>query len=177
MCGGQRRVDEAKRTEPGRLCRHVQFEKPGVLTSAEECANTGEKKNEKMRISLDMAAVVRGVAERKYEQPCPAILAALRITHHRTTAVVDLRLFSWRREDDACWFRTSRSAQLTHETLHRLIAPGKAVVRDQVLPDRLAIASRTRPCSMSSRYASQELQTVGFVEKAALKSGVTCMIS
>src|SRR5215469_3233767 len=81
------------------------------------------------------------VAERQDEQPCPAILAALRIAHHRTTAVVDLGFFSRSGEDDACWFRTLRSAQLTHEALHRLIAPGKAVVRDQVLPDRLAIAS------------------------------------
>ena len=82
------------------------------------------------------------VAERKYEQPCPAILATLRIAHHRTTAVVDLRFFSRCREDDACCFWTSRAAQLVHEALYRLIAPGIAVVRDQVLPDCLAIASQ-----------------------------------
>src|SRR5215475_12662683 len=80
------------------------------------------------------------VAERQDEQSRPAILAALRITHHRTTAVVDLCFFSRSREDDACCFWTSCAAKLAHEALHRLIAPGKAVVGNQVLPDRLAIA-------------------------------------
>src|SRR5262245_6673606 len=81
------------------------------------------------------------VTERKNEQPRPAILAALRIAHHRATAVVDLRLFSRCGDDDARWFRPLRSAQPANIALHRLIAPGKAVVRDQVLPDRLAIAT------------------------------------
>src|SRR5262245_60057842 len=81
------------------------------------------------------------VAERKNEQPCPAILTTLRIAHHRTAAVVDLRFFSRSGEDDPRWFRPLWSAQLANIALHRLIAPGKAVVRDQVLPDRLAIAT------------------------------------
>src|SRR5215472_10502504 len=50
------------------------------------------------------------VAERQNKQACPTILAGLRITHHRTAAVVDLRLFSWCGQDDACGFRTLRSA-------------------------------------------------------------------
>src|SRR5215475_15148389 len=79
------------------------------------------------------------VAERQNEQPGPAILAALRIAHHRTAAVVDLRFFSRSSEDDACWFRPSWSAQLLHEALHRLVAAGKAVLRYQVLPDCLAV--------------------------------------
>src|SRR5215831_12102210 len=66
---------------------------------------------------------------------------ALRIAHHRTAAVVDLPFFSWSRDDDARWFRPLRSAQPANIALHRLIAPGKAVVRDQVLPNRLAIAT------------------------------------
>ena len=69
------------------------------------------------------------VAEGQHEQPCAAILAALWIAHHRTAAVVDLRLFSWCGEDDAGCFRTLRSAKFAHETLYRLIAPSKAVVR------------------------------------------------
>src|SRR5215467_761700 len=81
------------------------------------------------------------VAERKNEQPSPAILAALPIAHHRATAVVDLRLFSRSREDDARWFRPLWSAQLLHKALHRLIATGKAVLRHQVLPDGLAVAT------------------------------------
>src|SRR2546423_850967 len=81
------------------------------------------------------------VAENQHEQPCPAILAALRVSHHRTTAVVDLRLFSRCGEDNARCFRTLRSAKLPNKALHRLIAARKAMVRHQVLPDGLAIAS------------------------------------
>src|SRR6516225_2045770 len=69
------------------------------------------------------------VAECQNEQPRPAILAALRIAHHRTAAVVDLPFFSWSRDDDARWFRPLRSAQPANIALHRLIASGKAVVR------------------------------------------------
>src|SRR5207253_1887703 len=65
---------------------------------------------------------------------------ALPISHHRTTAVVDLRFFSWCGEDDAYGFRTLRSTKLAHKALHRLIVAHEAVVRHQVLPDRFAIA-------------------------------------
>ena len=81
------------------------------------------------------------VAERQHEQPRPAILAALRVAHHRTAAVVDLGFFSDGGEDDARRFWTLWSAKLAHEALHRLIAACKTVVRHQVLPDRLAITS------------------------------------
>src|SRR5215510_4977107 len=79
------------------------------------------------------------VTQRQNEQPGPAILAALRIAHHRTAAVVDLRFFSRSSENDACWFRPSWSAKLLHEALDRLIAAGKPVLRHQVLPDGLAV--------------------------------------
>src|SRR5258708_26061649 len=89
----------------------------------------------------EQAHAFAAIAERQHEQPRPAMLSALRITHHRTAAVVDLRFFSRCREDDACWFRTLCSAQLVNKALHRLIAAGKPVLRDQVLPNRLAIAA------------------------------------
>src|SRR5215813_38828 len=85
------------------------------------------------------------VAERQNEQPRPAILAAVWITHHRTTAVVDLRLFSRCGQDDPCGFRRLGAAQLAYEALYRLIAAGKAVVRCQVLPDGLAVAAAGQP--------------------------------
>src|SRR5215470_11734804 len=81
------------------------------------------------------------ITERQNKQPCAAILAGLRIAHHRTTAVIDLRLFCWCREDDARWFRTLRPAKLPDKALYRLIAAAKAVVRHQVLPDRFGIAA------------------------------------
>src|SRR5262252_2345099 len=81
------------------------------------------------------------IAERQNEQPRPAVLAALRIAHHRATAIIDLPFFSRSREDDARWFRPLWSAQLLHKALHRLIATGKPVLRHQVLPDGLAVAT------------------------------------
>src|SRR6516165_10888328 len=81
------------------------------------------------------------VAEGQDEQSCPAILAALRIANHRTTAVVDLHLFARCSEDDACCFRTLWSAQLVNKALHCLVAAGKPVLRHQVLPDGLAVAT------------------------------------
>src|SRR5260370_33207263 len=81
------------------------------------------------------------VAESHHEQPRSAILAALRVAHHRTTAVVDLRLFPHGGQDDAYRFWKPGAAKLANQALHRLIAARKTVVRHQVLPDSLAIAS------------------------------------
>src|SRR5579883_1345381 len=81
------------------------------------------------------------ITERQNEQPCPAILAGLRIAHHQTTAVIDLRFLSRSSEDDARWFWTSWSAQLLHKALHCLVAASKPVHRHQVLPDGLAVAT------------------------------------
>ena len=85
------------------------------------------------------------VAERQHEQPRPAILAALRVAYHRTTAVVDLRFFSCCGEDNAHCFWTLWSSKRAHEALHRLVASGKALIGDQVLPDGLAIAPSRQP--------------------------------
>jgi hypothetical protein len=78
-------------------------------------------------------------------------------------------------DDDARRFPASRAAQLAYEALHRLIAPGKAVVRDQSCQIALLLRPRARPCSMSSRCASQVLRTAGFAKKGAIKSGVTSL--
>src|SRR5712692_6586120 len=85
------------------------------------------------------------VAERQNEQSRAAILAALRVAHHRTTAVVDLRLFSWGGENNACRFWKLGAAKLANEALHRLVASSKALIGDQILPDGLAIAPSRQP--------------------------------
>ncbi len=85
------------------------------------------------------------VAESQYEQSRAAILAALRVAHHRTTAVIDLRFFSHGGQDDARRFWKLRSPKLANEALHRLVASSKALVGDQVLPDGLAIAPSRKP--------------------------------
>jgi predicted oxidoreductase len=51
-------------------------------------------------------------SERQHEQSRPAILAALRSTHHRTAAVVYLCFFSRCRDHDARCFPASRAAKL-----------------------------------------------------------------
>src|SRR6267143_1748741 len=82
------------------------------------------------------------VAQRHHEQPRPAILAALRVAHHRTTAVVDLRLFSCGGENNACRF-WKLGAKLANEALHRLVASSKALIGDQILPDGHGIPATT----------------------------------
>src|SRR6266404_350124 len=85
------------------------------------------------------------VAESQHEQPRPAILAAWRVAHHRTAAVVDLSFFSGCREDNACRFWKPGPSKLANEALHRLVASRKALIADQILPDGLAIAPSRQP--------------------------------
>src|SRR5260370_27992931 len=59
------------------------------------------------------------VAESHHEQSRAAILATLRVAHHRTTAVVDLRLFSWGGENDAGRFWKPGPSKLANEALYR----------------------------------------------------------
>ena len=80
----------------------------------------------------------------------------------------------------ASW--TSRAAQLAHETLHRLIATCKTVVRHQVLPDRHGIPATTESqlylLTIGFARAGRCLGRLGgsgFREKTAQKSVVTSM--
>src|SRR4029077_6171551 len=83
------------------------------------------------------------VAKRQHKQSRSAILAALRVTNHRTTAVIDLGLFSDGGEDDPHGLWRLRSAQLANKALHGLVAVGKAMIGDQVLPDGHGIPATT----------------------------------
>src|SRR6266852_7269880 len=83
------------------------------------------------------------VAQRHHEQSRAAILAALRVAHHRTTAVVDLRLFSWGGENDDGRFWKLGDSKLANEALHRLVASSKALIGDQILPDGHGIPATT----------------------------------
>ena len=122
------------------------------------------------------------VAESQHEQPRPAILATLRIAHHRTTAVIDLRFFSHGGEDDARRFWKPAAPKLAHKALHGLIAACKTVIGHQVLPDRLAIAATGEVLLDQLRGAfHRHLPMAGagslgapcFSEKEPTKSGVT----
>jgi hypothetical protein len=81
------------------------------------------------------------VSQRHHEQPGAAIFAATRIAHHRAGAVVDLCLFARRGHDDCACFRATLAAQAANIPLYALIAAGKTVLVDQVLPDRHRIAA------------------------------------
>src|SRR6267154_511241 len=85
------------------------------------------------------------VAKSQHEQPRAAILAGLRVAHHRTCPVIDLCFLSRCGEDDPHSLWRLRSAKLANEALHRLVASSKALVGDQVLPDGLAIAPSRKP--------------------------------
>ena len=81
------------------------------------------------------------VAEREHEQSRAAIASAVRIAHHGTRAVINLRLLTRRRFDHRARFRSGRSAQLVNIATDTLIAGGEAVSIHQVLPDRPRIAA------------------------------------
>ena len=69
------------------------------------------------------------VAQRHHEQPRAPVLAALRVAHHRTGAVIDLGFFAGCGDDHArAGFRPLGAAQFAHEALDALIAAGEAVL-------------------------------------------------
>src|SRR5207253_320588 len=74
-------------------------------------------------------------ARRQHEEPRAAVLATLRVAHHRPLAVVDLTLFAGRREDARVRLRRGRALGLAHEAPDAGVARGEAMVVDQVLPD------------------------------------------
>ena len=83
------------------------------------------------------------VAQGEDEEPCPAVLAGVRVTDHRSVAVVDLCFFSRIGGDH----RPSRDGGLLpecrDEAPHARIARREAVVVDQVLPDGHGVAPAT----------------------------------
>ena len=80
-------------------------------------------------------------AQRHDKQPRASIFAAVRIAHHRPGPVINLGLFTWLCLDDHPRFSRYRSAQLAHESLDTLIAAGKPMPIDQILPDTHRVAA------------------------------------
>jgi len=100
-------------------------------------ARTGAKGQQTNRLAA--------AAQRHHEQPGAPVLAALGIAHHGAGAVIDLRLLASRGDDHDAGFGRLRSASLTHEALHALVATGEAVLGDQVLPDGHGVAAAAEP--------------------------------
>jgi len=59
--------------------------------------------------------------------------------------VIDLRLLASRGDDHDAGFGRLRSAPLTHEALHALVAARESVLGNQVLPDGHGIPSAAEP--------------------------------
>ena len=81
------------------------------------------------------------VAQRHHEQPGPPVLAGLRIPNHGSGSVVDLGFFSRVGLDDADRYGRPHAPEFANEPLDRFVAAGKAMIRNQVLPDRHRVAA------------------------------------
>jgi hypothetical protein len=79
-------------------------------------------------------------AERQDEESRAAV-STTRIADHRTCAVVDLTLDTRRRHDHRMRIRAALLRQSPDEALHAGVLRGEAVLIDEVLPDRLRVAT------------------------------------
>jgi hypothetical protein len=61
--------------------------------------------------------------------------------HHRAVAVVDLAFLPGRRDDDRVRLGRLRPAQAAQEAVHAGVLGGKAVVVDEIAPDRDSVAA------------------------------------
>ena len=80
------------------------------------------------------------VAQGQDEEPCSAVLAGVRVTDHRSLAVVDLCFFAPVRGDHCPGLDGGLLPDGRDETPHACIARGEAVVVDQVLADGHGVA-------------------------------------
>ena len=97
------------------------------------------------------------IAQGEDEQPRAAVLARVRMPHHRAVAVVDLALFTRGRHDHGMRLGGPLPPERDDEAADAGVLGGEAVIVDEVAPDRhgiaapaegpfdqLAIAARTR---------------------------------
>jgi hypothetical protein len=80
-------------------------------------------------------------AEGENEQAGASVVTGVRVPHHGAGAVIDLSFFSGRRVDDTTGFRGPSRLQLTDEALDALIASGKTMSIDHVLPNSFGVAT------------------------------------
>ena len=132
------------------------------------------------------------VSEGQDEEACAPVLARVRIAHHRTVAVIDLRFLAWSRFDDGAGLPRRGAVQLANKSFDALIIGGEAVIIDQFLPDRLRVAAerdlgldplaprvacacRWLPPGMRRLRAQVGVTSMAGFEPAASDSGVTSM--
>src|SRR6266404_7958523 len=81
------------------------------------------------------------VTESQHEQPRAAVLAAVRVAHHRAGAVVDLKFFTGCSFDHRTGYRCLLTAELGDEAPDALVTGGETVGVHQILPDRHGVAT------------------------------------
>jgi hypothetical protein len=69
----------------------------------------------------------------------------LRIAHHRARSVIDLSFFSGGGLNDPYGLWQLGSAKFVNKTLHALVAKGKSVIGNPILPDGHGIPATTQP--------------------------------
>ena len=92
------------------------------------------------RTKYQKAYALPAVSERQHKQPRTTVLASVRVAHHGAGAVIDLG-FARRGLNHGPRFRFRCSAQLAYKPLDALVTDSETVTVDQVLPDRLGIAT------------------------------------
>ena len=90
-------------------------------------------------------------AERQDEEARAPVLARAAVADHRALAVVDLAFFAGRGRDDDARLGRRAAAQRHDEAADTRVPRGKAVVVDQVLPDRHGVAATRRAPRRSAR--------------------------
>ena len=91
------------------------------------------------RVPNDFTKCVAAVAERHDEQPRPAVLTGARIARQRALAVVNLSFLSWLGFKPTTDLRFTWT-ELADQSLDGIVRAGVAVVLDEVLLDRHAVA-------------------------------------
>jgi len=108
------------------------------------------------------------VTESQHEQPRAAVLAAVRVAHHRTGTVIDLKFFAGCSLDDCARFRRLASTKLPNETVDALILGGEAAGIHQFLPDRHGVAAM---CEAQLNHFAVRLAGAGRRTATGLRRG------
>ena len=95
--------------------------------------------------------------ERQHEQPHALVLAALAVAHHRTLAVVHLRICARRHHDHDSRFQRRGCAQPGHEALHAGVLALESVSSTRSCQIAIALRPRAAASSITSRYGSHAL--------------------
>ena len=103
-------------------------------------------------------------AQRQNEQPRAPVLADIGIAHHRSRAVINLRLFTEFGLDDRPRFRRCGAVQIAHESPHALVATREPMAVHKILPDshRVPAAPQLQRDQFTVRFAAARRSATRF---------------